>query len=188
MNIEFEEEEKEKLFDLSEKDLSLREIARELESPLREVRDFIFKNPAISDRLKNLALESKAFEMFDEGEKAKDLVKAGFCPADRAHELYQKYSELNEEGGENIEDKLATQIGLLGSRLSQLEIKIMDSTLLPKNLDCPNCSHEGRYAVALVCTRCENITLHTPDSHPQITSQSKPLLDHLTKGSDENDE
>ncbi len=176
----------EKLLELSDKGLSLKEIAEELEEPLENIRDAIVDNPDISKKLKKLALESKAFDMFEEGDSPKELVKNGFCAAERAEDLYQKYSELGNKDS-SMEAKLATQIGLLGSRLAQLEIKILDSTLLPKTFECPSCSHEGEFGVALVCKRCENVTVHDPHPHPKITSTSRPLLDHLT-GNSKNEE
>ncbi|MEF8873134.1 MAG: hypothetical protein V5A88_00515 [Candidatus Thermoplasmatota archaeon] len=185
MSAELDEEE---LLELSDEGLSLKEIADELDKPVGKIRDIISGNPNMSERLKKMALESKAFEMFEEGEEPKELVKSGFCAADKAETLYQKYSELGKEEKErSMEDKLATQIGLLGSRLARLEIKIQDSTLLPKTFECPSCGHEGEFAVALVCKRCENVNIHDPNPHPKIMSNSRPLLDHLTTDSEEDE-
>ncbi|GEM_PF-3042381 len=188
------EDKSERLVELSEKGFSLKEIADELDKPLEDIQKHIMGDPEMSKRLKTLALESKAFRMFEEGEKPEDMVKSGFCEADKAEVLFQKYRSIISEGKKSkrsMQDKLATQIGLLGSRLSQLEIKIMDSTLLPKTFQCPSCGHEDKYAVALICRRCENVNLHVPDPQIDVTSRSRPLLDHLTSDpekKEENDE
>ncbi|MFP4608174.1 MAG: hypothetical protein ACOCTR_05120 [Candidatus Natronoplasma sp.] len=184
MSLDTEKDE-ERLIELSEKGLSLKGIAEEMDEPLEEIREFIMGNSNMTGRVEDLALESKAFDMFKEGKKAKELVSSGFCPADKAEALYEKYSNLEDMERKTIEDKLATQIGLLGSRLAQLEMKVMDSTLLPKTYECPTCGYEGKYAVALVCVRCENVNIHAPDAQPRITSTTKPLLDHLAGGSED---
>ncbi len=164
---------------LDEGDLTLKEIAHELDESVDKVRETIIKRSDISKDLKDRALESKAFEMFAGGKDPEDLVKSGLCSSEKAVMLLQEYSDLTDQKEvlkeDDVQEKLATQIGLLGSRLSQLEIKIMDSLLLPSSFECPSCGHEGRYAIAMICRRCESIASYTLDSYPEISHEGKPL-------------
>ncbi|MBS3816982.1 MAG: hypothetical protein KGY76_05405 [Candidatus Thermoplasmatota archaeon] len=188
--MELSGEEFEAVKGLDKDGITLQEISQEIDEPLEEIREQIIKDGRFSKSVKELALESKAFQMFDEGEGPGELVRTGFCSAEKAEMLLQEYSDLKFsketiKKEDDIQDKLATQIGLLGSRLSRLEIKIMNSVLLPKSFECPNCGHEGRYAVALVCKRCENVTPHTPDSMAEITQKGRVLSSFVSEDEEE---
>ncbi|GEM_PF-6741299 len=116
------------------------------------------------ERKKEVTLQSKAFSEFEDGKMPADLVKEGICTISEAQKMYEHYMEFKEY--ESPEDvmiaKLLTQIGLIGSRLARVEIKLMNSMLLPKTHRCKDCGHEGMYGVGVVCQQCGNVGVHTP--------------------------
>ena len=178
-NLQDEEKVLERIIELDDKDLSLKGIAEKLDRPVKEIRESVIFSPDISERLKKSALESKAFEMFEKCKNPNELVKNGFCDLETAEAMYDKYISFG--GGETDPEekeeksKLATQVGLLGSRLAQLEMKVLNSSLLPETLECPQCGHEGKYAVALVCKRCEKVTLKSLEKYPKDSSVAEPI-------------
>ncbi len=186
-----EKEYTEKVAELDEKKLSLQGIAKKLDEPIEDIREIIITSPKMSERLKKIALESEAFDLFEKGKTPKRLVKEGFCDLERAESIYEKFLSFRETKEEDEDEKgyskLSTQVGLLGSRLAQLEIKIMDSSLLPKTFECKNCGYEDRYAVAMVCKRCENVTLKTLDSMPKNIAQTKILSNNIISSDDDSD-
>ena len=191
--MRLEKEKIEILKGLDGKDLTLKELAHELDETVEKVREAIIIKGDFSKKLKDKALESKAFEMFEEGGDPEDLVKSGVCSSKKAISLLQEYSDLTDQKEvlkkADVQEKLATQIGLLGSRLSRLEIKIMDSALLPKSFECPSCGNEGKYAVALVCRRCEGIASYPIESYPEISHEGKTLRTFVAEERrDENEE
>ncbi len=110
-----------------------------------------------------ISLQSKAFKAFDDGLMPSDLVKKEICTISQAKEMYENYLEF--QGYEVAEDrmtaKLLTHIGLLGSRISRIEIKLLNSLLLPKTTKCKECDHSGSYGVGIVCKRCGNVDVYT---------------------------
>ncbi len=190
--MKLEKKKLDRLKGLDEEDLSLKEIAHELDEPVEKVREVIIKKSDFSEELKDRALESKAFEMFEGGEDPEDMVKSGLCSSEKAISLLQEYSDMTDQKDvlekDDLQEKLATQIGLLGSRLSQLEIKIMDSALLPNSFECPSCGHNGRYSVALICKRCESIASYPLKSYPEITHEGKPLHNFVAQNEDDEEE
>ncbi|MFP4050152.1 MAG: hypothetical protein ACLFVB_00255 [Thermoplasmata archaeon] len=148
--------------------LSLNQIADKLEKDENEFKNYIIKEKLLSKELYELSLQSKAFKMFDEGKDAVDLVKEGYCTAAEAGVLMEKYSDLSgaEDQSEQIKDmhrKISTQVGLLGSRVARLEVKIMNSLLLPKTFECPSCGNKGKYEVGVVCNACGQVATYIPD-------------------------
>lgn len=53
-----------------------------------------------------------------------------------------------------IIEKLSTQLGLLGSRLSRIELKVMNSRLLPETHMCNKCDTDSVYGVGVLCSNC----------------------------------
>lgn len=154
--------------DMHNKGFSLDEIADKLEKDKNEFKNYIIEEKLLSKESNELSLQSKAFKMFDEGKDAVDLVKEGYCTAAEAGVLMEKYSDLSEaeDQSEQIKDmhrKISTQVGLLGSRVARLEVKIMNSLLLPKTFECPSCSNKGKYEVGVVCDACGQVTTYIPD-------------------------
>ncbi|MFW6195826.1 MAG: hypothetical protein ACOC5D_00695 [Thermoplasmatota archaeon] len=148
--------------------LSLNQIADKLKKDEDEFKNYIIKEKLLSKELNEISLQSKAFKMFDEGKDAVDLVKEGYCTAAEAGVLMEKYSDLSEAEGqsEKIKDmhrKISTQVGLLGSRVARLEVKIMNSLLLPKTFECPSCGNKDKYEVGVVCNACGQVTTYIPD-------------------------
>ncbi|MFO7992464.1 MAG: hypothetical protein R6U61_09300 [Thermoplasmata archaeon] len=135
-----------------------------------------------SDDRSLLEKQGEAIKRFEAGKKPSDVVKSGVCDMDEAEFLYQQYKELKRfsegSGGDNISpdlenmvEKLSTQIGLLGSRLARIELKIMNSNLLPKTRKCSKCGKEGAYGVGAICTDCGNVDAHLPDDIHQLSIQ-----------------
>lgn len=148
--------------------LSLNQIADKLERDESGFKNYIIEEKLFSEELNELSLQSKAFKMFDEGKDAVDLVKEGYCTAGEAGVLMEKYSDLseNEDQSEEVKDmhrKISTQVGLLGSRVARLEVKIMNALLLPKTFECPSCGKKGKYEVGVVCDSCGKVTTYIPD-------------------------
>ncbi len=191
--MKLSEEKIEMIKSLDSEGITLKEIAHELDEPVEKVREAIIRKVDLSKKLKEQALTSKAFEMFERGNDPEELVKSGLCSSQKAVKLFQEYFELADQKKmlkeNNVQERLATQIGLLGSRLAQLEIKIMDSALLPQTFECPSCGHEGRYAVPLICSRCESIASYPLESYPEISHEGKPLRSFVAdEGNDEDEE
>ncbi len=154
--------------DMHEEGFSLNEIAEELEKDKDDFKNHIINEKLLSEELNDLSLQSKAFKMFDEGKDGVDLVKEGYCTAAEAGVLMEKYSDLSEaeDESEKIKDmhrKISTQVGLLGSRVARLEVKIMNALLLPKTFECPSCGNKGKYEVGVVCDSCGKVTTYIPD-------------------------
>lgn len=154
--------------DLYDKGFSLNEIADKIDKDEGELKNYIIEEKIFSEDLNDLSLQSKAFKMFDEGKDAVDLVKEGYCSAAEAGVLMEKYSDLSEfeEQTEEVKEmhrKISTQVGLLGSRIARLEIKIMNSLLLPKSFECPSCGNKGKYEVGVVCDSCGKVTTYIPE-------------------------
>ncbi len=190
--MRLEKEKIDMLKGLDDEDLTLKEISHELDEPVEKVREAIIEKADLSEKLKDKALESKAFEMFEGGKDPGELVKSGLCSSEKAVSLLQEYSDLTDQKEvlkeDDVQEKLATQIGLLGSRLSKLEIKIMDSALLPKSFECPSCGQEGRYNIAMICRRCESIASHPVESYPEISQEGNPLTNFVAEENDEENE
>ncbi|MFW6376089.1 MAG: hypothetical protein ACOCZJ_02900 [Thermoplasmatota archaeon] len=153
---------------MHEEGFSLDEIAEKLEKDKEAFKNYIINEKLLSGELNELSLQSKAFKMFDEGKDAVDLVKEGYCTAAEAGVLMEKYSDLSEaeDESESVKDmhrKISTQVGLLGSRVARLEVKIMNSLLLPKTFECPSCGNKGKYEVGVVCDSCGKVTTYIPD-------------------------
>ncbi len=179
MDSELPDSEVKRLEELHRKGLSLYDIAKKIDEPVKSVRQYFLDNELFEDE--QLALQSKAFEMFDEGKTPVDLVKGGLCTAEEAGALLEKYTELtekdlSEQDLKDLHNKLATQIGLLGSRIARIEIQVMNSLMLPKEIECPSCGHEGKYAVGVVCKRCGNVTAQTPQGFPGDALDSVEIL------------
>lgn len=154
--------------DMHKEGFSLDEIADELDENKDEFKNYIINEKLLSEELNELSLQSKAFKMFDEGKDAVDLVKEGYCTAGEAGVLMGKYSDLaeDEDESEKVKDmhrKISTQVGLLGSRVARLEVKIMNALLLPKTFECPSCGKKGKYEVGVVCDSCGKVTTYIPD-------------------------
>lgn len=157
------------------KDLSLQgeeasDIAEKLNCEVNEVLKIIGLEEIISDVVPQKT-QSKAFEMFDKGKKPVDLVKDEILTVDEAGLLYNKFVELSKIGtpedtkNESVE-KLSTQLGLLGSRLSRIELKVMNSVLLPKTRVCNKCDSKASYGVGVVCSKCGEIDVVQQEKKP----------------------
>ncbi len=118
----------------------------------------------MNKRDEKIALQSKAFNLFEEGKVPVELVQEGICTKEEAKELFMSYQELLkcEVDKEVFNEKLSTQLGLIGSRLAQIELKIMNSIFLPKSRECKNCDHTGIYGVGVVCQQCGSVEVHVP--------------------------
>ncbi len=130
--------------------------------------------------------QSEVMKQFEAGRKPLDIVKSGVCGIDEAEFLYRQYTELKRfsEGVgrekvrpdlENMVEKLSTQTGLLGSRLARVELKILNSYILPKTRKCSKCGKEGPYAVGTICTDCGNVDAHLPDDIHRLSIKDVDL-------------
>lgn len=145
-------------------------IAEELGCDVEEVLKTIGLEEVISDVIPQKT-QSKAFEMFEEGKKPAELVKEGILTVDSAGLLYNKYIELEKmvkpDGNKNESvEKLSTQLGLLGSRLSRVELKVMNSILLPETRVCGKCGKDSSYGVGVVCSSCKEIDVIQDEKEP----------------------
>ncbi|MFO7792389.1 MAG: hypothetical protein R6W73_05325 [Candidatus Saliniplasma sp.] len=157
------------------KDLSLQgeeacDIAEKLNCEVNEVLKIIGLEDIISDVVPQKT-QSKAFEMFDKGKKPVDLVKDEILTVDEAGLLYNKFVELSkigtpEESEKESVEKLSTQLGLLGSRLSRVELKIMNSVLLPKTRVCNKCDTSASYGIGIVCSNCGDMDIIQKEKKP----------------------
>lgn len=129
------------------------------------------------DKTEDLTLQSKAFTAFDEGLMPADLVKEKICTISQAQELYENYLEFQgyEVPEELMMAKLLTQIGLLGSRLARIEIKLLNSMLLPKAIKCQECDHTGAYGIGVVCHRCGQVDVYTPSDMGEEILKNIPI-------------
>ncbi len=120
------------------------------------------------ERNEKLSIQSRAFKAFDGGDMPSDLVKNELCTISEAQEMYERYLEFQdyEVPEDRMTAKLLTQIGLIGSRIARLEIKLLNSMLLPKTAECKDCNYKGVYGVGIVCQRCGSVGVYVP---PEIS-------------------
>lgn len=116
-----------------------------------------------SDRETKILLQSEAFKEFESGKLPVDLVKEGFCTSEEASSLFREYGNLIGVGmqcksGDRMIEDLATQIGLLGSRLASIELKLINSIQIPKRRKCPSCKEQSSVGVGVVCRECGEVT------------------------------
>lgn len=123
-----------------------------------------------------IELESDAFRKFDDGMTPKDLVKEGFCTSEEAIELYKLYCKtvstvvpLGDMDTYKLND-IAEKIDLLGSRIAQLELQLMNSMLLPKKNTCGACGHKGPYGVGIICEKCNEVGAYTQEDMDGVVS------------------
>ncbi|MFO8109778.1 MAG: hypothetical protein R6U17_04565 [Thermoplasmata archaeon] len=130
-----------------------------------------------NERDEELTIQSKAFNAFEDGLLPSDLVKNEICTISEAKEMYERYLEFQDY--ETPEDlmtaKLLTQIGLLGSRLARVEIKLLNSLLLPKSYQCKGCDHKGVFGVGVVCQRCGKVDVYTPSEINEDILKNIPI-------------
>ncbi|MGM0404702.1 MAG: hypothetical protein ACQEQM_00995 [Thermoplasmatota archaeon] len=157
------------------KDLSLRgerasDIAKKLDCDVEAIQKVIGSEDVITEEISQ-EKQSKAFKGFSEGKNPVDLVEEKLLNVDEAGLLYKKYEELLKLGetknDEKISiEKLSTQLGLLGSRLSRVELKVMNSKLLPETQKCSKCRSESSYSVGVVCSNCNEIDMLQDEKEP----------------------
>ncbi len=115
------------------------------------------------DREKTIEMQSKAFNKFSEGKVPVDLVKEGFCTSEEASALFREYGDSIGSGcleilHEKMIEDLATQVGILGSRISRIELTLMNSLLLPKMRKCPSCDEKSEMGIGALCKKCGEVT------------------------------
>ncbi len=132
------------------------------------------------DREKLIEIQSKAFNMFDEGKLPIDLVKEGVCTSEEAISLFKEYGDTISSGQENIGqadmiEDLATQIGLLGSRVARIELQLLNALLLPKRIKCASCGHQGSYGVGIICGKCGEVNAYREDDMERLLPSTMKL-------------
>ncbi len=117
------------------------------------------------ERDRIIEMQSKAFKKFEDGNLPVDLVKEGFCTSEEASALFKEYGDTIGTGcmevqHEKMIEALATQVGILGSRTSRIELTLMNSLLLPKKRKCPSCKEKGDMGVGVLCDECGDVTAY----------------------------
>lgn len=170
MVLMLEREDVKKVKDLLLEEEETSDIAKKLDCDFEEIQDVIRSEIVIADEISQ-EKQSKAFKGFSEGKKPVDLVEEKLLNIDEAGLLYKKYEELSKLGETKNNDKksiekLSTQLGLLGSRLSRVELKVMNSKLLPKTQKCSKCNTNSSYSVGVVCSNCDEIDMLQDEKKP----------------------
>ncbi len=132
------------------------------------------------ERKRAIEMQSKAFKKFEEGKLPVDLVKDGFCTSEEASALFKEYGETIGAGCMEVQhdkmiEALATQIGILGSRLSRIDLTIMNSLLLPKKRVCPSCKEKGELGVGVLCRKCGDVTAYWEEGMDSVLPASIKL-------------
>ncbi len=125
------------------------------------------------DREKVIEIQSKAFNMFDEGKLPIDLVRKGICTSEEASTLFQEYGDTISSGCAKIEhedviEDLATQVGLLGSRLAKIELQLLNAILLPRKIKCSSCGNKVSFGVGVICSKCGEVNAYSEDDMENI--------------------
>ncbi len=127
-----------------------------------------------------IEIQSRAFRMFEEGRLPVDLVKEGVCTGEEASALFREYADVIEDGLTNIRqdqliEELATQIGLLGSRLARIELQLINAFLLPRRFKCASCGQKGSYGVGIVCEKCGEVNAYSERNPDELLPNSANL-------------
>lgn len=155
---------------LSLKGEEVSDIAKKMDCDMEDILKIIGSEEVVTNVISQKK-QSKAFKGFSEGKTPVDLVEEQLLNVDEAGLLYIKYEELSKLGETKNDEKksiekLSTQLGLLGSRLSRVELKVMNSKLLPKTQKCSKCRSESSYSVGVVCSNCSEIDMLQDEKEP----------------------